>query len=517
MPMMLHIFLKDARRLWWVVLAAWVPLTALAWLDAARTDWLINQPEGWLNLLVPLAWACLIAMAVQEEPLADKQHFWITWPYRWPALLASKLLFVTAFIHIPALVADAAVVAAHGFPLGSSIPSLLWKQAVLAAVVTGPAMALASICRRIPHFLVAATLLFGGAAYLAAFSGTMRPWLAPDTLRGELPAIVVAASAVLVILLQYSRRRTGSSRVLAGVSVLAAVALYTSLTPTLTARLRVALHPDRTALSVRLSDSRPEVPRALWVRRTEAAFAFLAVPVTISPAPRAPEFLIDRPELELVASDGRRLRSVVPTPGYRPGPSDVIAYFVPSEQGQNWLGLRIPRRVMDQFRSGPVAIVGRSTMNLISRGETTWMPADGSTAVPGLGRCSAGEQAGQGSYGDGLLKVLCESLDPISSLTQVRLWNPRTGQSWRHRLGDSAPTMYGPREAWMSPLHRLQTFFQLSAGARTPQPGNEWLVPPEALAGARVAITPASITASAALSIELQAVALEEFVVTSKQ
>lgn len=83
--------------------------------------------------------------------------------------------------------------------------------------------------------------------------------------------------------------------------------------------------------------------------------------------------------------------------------------------------------------------------------------------------------------------------------------------------GDSAPTMYGPREAWLSPLHRLQTFFQLSAGARTPQPGNEWLVPPEALAGARVAITPASITASAALSIELQAVALEEFVVTAKQ
>lgn len=71
--------------------------------------------------------------------------------------------------------------------------------------------------------------------------------------------------------------------------------------------------------------------------------------------------------------------------------------------------------------------------------------------------------------------------------------------------------LYGPREAWLSPLHRLQTYFQLAAEARTPMPGNSWLVPPGALEGARVAITPKSIRGSAALVFEMRDVELGQF------
>ncbi|MBN9657486.1 MAG: hypothetical protein J0H49_04875 [Acidobacteria bacterium] len=517
MPIMLHIFLKDARRLWWVILATWVPLTALAWLDRWRTDWLISAPEGWLNLLVPLAWACLIAMVVQEEPLADKEHFWITWPYRWPVLLGSKVLFVTAFIHVPALVADAVVVTAHGFPLWGSMPALLGKQAVQAAVVTGPAVALAAVCHRIPHFLVAAILLFGGAAYVAAFSGPVPPWFAPDALRRELPAFVVASAAGVVILMQYSRRCTTSSRVVGGVSVVTAAALFGSLTPSLTARLRVALSPGQGELSLRLPVPRPEVPRALRVGRFQAEFDSLALPVTISPAPGGAEYLIDRPQIEIVGSNGQRLRSVIPAPGLHTGPYDMLAYFVLNQQGQHWLGLRIPRRAMDQFRGSQVAILGRSTVTFVERGETAWMPAGGSVAVPRLGRCRTEEPVDQLPYRDGMLKVVCESVAPISSLTEVRLWNPASGQSWRHHLGDSAAAAYGPREAWLSPLHRLQTYFQLAAGSRATMPGNRWLVPLEELNGARVAITPGWITRSATLTIELQALDLQAFVVAAEK
>ncbi|MGJ5820617.1 hypothetical protein [Paludibaculum fermentans] len=515
MPMMLHIFLKDARRLWWAVLATWVPLAALSWLDSWRTDWLIDAPEGWLNLLLPLAWACLTAMVVQEEPLADPDHFWITWPYRWPALLGSKVLFVIVFLHVPALVADCAVVSAHGFPLGHSMPALLGKQAVLAAVVTGPAMAMAAVCRRIPHFLVAAILLFGGAAYLAAFSGTVPPWTVPDEMRRRLPAGVVALAAALVIVLQYSRRRTTSSRVVGAVSVAAAAVLFAGLTPALTARLRVALNPKQAVLALRLSDARPEAPRTFRAGRTEATFVSIALPVTITPAPGAAEYLIDRPQVEITGAEGQRLRSVVPTPGHRPGPSDVLANFVLNDHGQDWLGLRIPRRAMDQIQAGRVTIVGRSTVNFVSRGETTWIAAGSGAAVPGLGRCMTEELTGQDAYREGLLKVVCEALTPISPLTEVRLWNEGMGRSWRRHLGDSAPVVYGPRTAWLSPLHRLQTHFQLAAGARRPLPGNGWLVPPEALTGGRVAITPGAMGESAALAIELRGVALGAFVVTS--
>lgn len=230
---------------------------------------------------------------------------------------------------------------------------------------------------------------------------------------------------------------------------------------------------------------------------------------------REAEFLIGRAQVELVGAQGQRLRSAVPATGYRRGPSDALAFFVLSEAGQSWLGLRVPRRAMDQFQGGPVTVLGQATVSFVGRGETTWIPVGGNAAVPGLGRCLTEEVARPVGYGEGMLKILCESVEPVASLTAARLWNPASGQSWNHHLGDSAPVLSGPREAWLSPLHRLQTYFQLAAGARTPMPGNSWLVPPEALEGARVAITPRLIRGSAALVFELRDVELGESVAPS--
>ncbi len=513
--MVLHIFLKDVHRLWWAVLATWVPLAALACLDRWRIDWVVSSPEGWLNLLLPLAWVCLIAMVVQEEPLADQGHFWTTWPYRWPVLLGAKVLFVATFIHLPALVTDSAVVASHGFSPWESLRPLLWKQAVLAAVLIVPAMALASVCRRITHFVVAAILIFGGAAYLAAFSGQTAPWITPDELRWEIPAMVLALAAGLVIVLQYSRRRTMSSRVVGAVAMAVATVLFACLTPSLTARLRMSLHPQQAELSLRLGASLPEPPQRLLNVRGLAAFVVVALPATLPMAPEGSELLLGPPLVEIVGADGGRLQSVIPSPSRRPGPSDLIAYVDPTDHGQGWLVLRIPRRVMAQFQDGPVAIRGRSTVSFVGRGETTWMPVGANAPVPGLGRCVSEGLDGQGVDGGGMLKVLCESLAPVSSLTEVRLWSPGTGRTWRHHLGDSAPVVYGPREAWLSPLHRLQTYFHLAEAARMPQSGSGWLVPPEVLTGARLAITPGSITGSAVMSIDIQHVALRDYVVTS--
>lgn len=106
MHLMLHIFKKDLRRLWPAVLIVLVLLAELARLDCWRKDWLATSAEGWLNLLLPLTWACLIALLVQQESLVGDRHF---------ALLGSKALFVLVFIHFPALLADMTILAFHGF------------------------------------------------------------------------------------------------------------------------------------------------------------------------------------------------------------------------------------------------------------------------------------------------------------------------------------------------------------------------------------------------------------------
>ena len=100
MHLMLHIFKKDLRRLWPAVLIMLALMAELARLDCWRKDSLATSAEGWLNLLLPLTWACLIALLVQQESLVGDRHFWITWPYRWQALLGSKALFVLLFIHV---------------------------------------------------------------------------------------------------------------------------------------------------------------------------------------------------------------------------------------------------------------------------------------------------------------------------------------------------------------------------------------------------------------------------------
>ena len=68
-------------------------LACLALLDSWRYDFESGLPETVLNLILPLVWGVLIALAVQLDPLTSDTAFWLTRPYRRPALLAAKILF----------------------------------------------------------------------------------------------------------------------------------------------------------------------------------------------------------------------------------------------------------------------------------------------------------------------------------------------------------------------------------------------------------------------------------------
>ena len=84
-----------------------------------------------------------MAHAITGAPAPRKKFYQV---------LYVQVLFAVAVIHLPGLLADAAVLAAHHFNPLAYLPQLLWKQAVVAALVTLPASAIAAMTRSTAQF-----------------------------------------------------------------------------------------------------------------------------------------------------------------------------------------------------------------------------------------------------------------------------------------------------------------------------------------------------------------------------
>jgi len=510
---MLHILKKDLRRLWPAVLISLVLLAELTRLDCWRKDWLATSAEGWLNLLLPLTWGCLIALLVQQESLVGDQHFWITWPYRWQTLLGSKALFVLAFVHLPALLADATILEFHGFQPTEYASRLIWKQVLLAATVTAPALGLATLFESIAGFLLAAIVLVGAAAYLVSTQEPLRvPWLPVDEIRSDLATCVLALTAGVIILVQYVRRLTAPSRIAGAGAMVFAGLLFGYLPPAVIARIRSTLHPAAADISFRLASSGSELPPGFEISRSGPEIVLVALPVVVSGVSDTEEVRFNPLSVEIVGPDGQRYRTPPNKAPRNFEKVDLDAFLVPNGQRPKWLLLRLRRSIMDNIKEGSVTIRAVYEVNFHRTGQTVWMPVGSSTTKAGVIRCSSSMIESLNVYEEGMLKVWCESPYPISPGTGVRLWQPETGGEWKQHLGDSAPNASGPRETWLSPLNRLQTFFHLVSDKRDNSPGNRWLVPREALVNGKLAMTPDAITAWATGDLELRNISLRDYV-----
>ena len=177
MKLMLLTLRKDLRRLWPVILLTLVMLAALGRMDRWRADWMVSSTESWLTILLTLAWSCLAALAVLEEPLVGDRHFWTTRPHRWLPLLSAKIVFVLLTIHLPLLLENGYVLLARGFNPAADLGNLLAKQALIFGAVTLPAIAVATVVRTFTHFVTAA---FAVAVTVLIVNGgfePVAPWL----------------------------------------------------------------------------------------------------------------------------------------------------------------------------------------------------------------------------------------------------------------------------------------------------------------------------------------------------
>jgi hypothetical protein len=209
----LHIFRKDARHLrieiaGVLLLTFFLVLTGVQTWDQVQERGGTRDFDGPFTVLLPLAWCLLIARVVQVEALPGDRHFWLTRPYSRTGLVLSKLLFIGAFISLPFMMAQAAIVAFSGLPVFSHLSGLLWNQLLVSAILLLPAAAVASLTRNLAQFLPAAVLTTGLVMIPVAEHRTSwdLEWI--RTTVGLSLAVLITS---LVVWRQYRLRRAGNT------------------------------------------------------------------------------------------------------------------------------------------------------------------------------------------------------------------------------------------------------------------------------------------------------------------
>ena len=519
MRLILHVVEKDVRRLWPAAAITWVMLGALAWADRWRADWLASPMEGWMNLLLTMAWGMLAAAVVLEEPLVGECHFWTTRPHRWPDLFAAKLTFVVFTIHLPSLLADSFVLGARGFFPMDYLGSLLWKQFLFFAAVTLPSIALACLVRNFTHFVVVVFAIAAGIAVLnGGFQRVPEFQRQAHEVRYAAIRVSLAAAALAVICIQYARRRVIPSRVVATTAMIVA----TSLAAWLPARAEYAV----------LSRGAQEIPQvSLRKSSTEEASAVAAgisgqervalLPIAIARSASSDPLHVPFVEVEIATPDGARLNSIVPSPNRPFQKIDLMAYTISRPPGEykspqtdfdvppDWLALRFSAPAWERFKNTRVRIHGRMAFDFYRRYATAHLPPDGSGDVPGLGHCTV--MTVDDRFYEAMLKVFCESPRELPAAS-IRLRHDPSGREWKLRLNSAVTYTPGPHDTWLSPLHRAQSFFRLTRSMES-RPGSQWLVPISYVPSLRVEISPERVTGHGLALFDFGEVALASWLV----
>ena len=225
----LHIFRKDMRHLRFEIAGILLLLIILVLASVQTWEGLQSRggpgsdSDGPLAVLLPIAWSLLIARAIQTEALPGDRHFWLTRPYSRTGLLLSKALLVVAFINLPLLLAQAAIISLDGLPLLSNFGGLVWNQVLITVLLLLPVAAIAALTRNLAQFLPAVVLT--GALLAGPVSGH-NPMGDLEWIRSSLGLLIAAAIGVLVLQRQYRLRRSANTAFLAVGTTFAGMILY---------------------------------------------------------------------------------------------------------------------------------------------------------------------------------------------------------------------------------------------------------------------------------------------------
>lgn len=407
MKQTIHIFTKDLRRFSWEIALSLILLALYAWCQPVTWNPMnaifMAQVNSWRYLganvcgfLLILAWAAMLIRLISEDSPTDDRQFWITRPYRWPSLLAAKVLFFMIVVNVPLFIVQSGLLRAGGFPPFHYLARLLAMQLVLAACYLCIA-ALAAVAR--------GGRQFARAAIVVLIFFVIVLWLGLSTDRAVgfdlhinspldwISETLLIALPLVVIVLQYARRRTAQSRwILVGGGLVLVIltaaqpantlneAEYPLLAPGMEPRLEVSLEPPlrpgTTASPIRNGRSRGKT-------------VLLNLPLSGADMPAGYLARINAIRITLQASDGTRWDSGWKN-AYHLFPDDPDFPHDPARKV--WRGLDTPLEVDGNFfdhakdTSVTVRVATAGTLFRDHQGPAL-TPVDGQITVPNFGYC----------------------------------------------------------------------------------------------------------------------------------
>ncbi len=224
MKQVLHIFRKDVRHRWIELVVLLALLIAYAWNEMrswSRPGSMAYGVAGFfyggtpelLRIMVPLTWIFLVIRIVQDESLVGDRQFWVTRPYNWRQLLTAKLLFAFCFINIPLFLLQSYLLFKAGFSPQQHLAALLAVELTIAFIVIFPVLGLSTLTASLAQFALAVVgiILYSS---VGVFVSSKIPSSSFGDEAGGLVSVLSVAVLLAVIYLQYSRRKTRTSRLL---------------------------------------------------------------------------------------------------------------------------------------------------------------------------------------------------------------------------------------------------------------------------------------------------------------
>ncbi|HVH88861.1 MAG TPA: hypothetical protein VM912_19230 [Terriglobales bacterium] len=416
-----HIFRKDVRHFWKEIILSWGLLGLFVYQAAHKRGgsdaaylgaglfWQLSAE--FVGLLLILSWWTLIVRLIHDESLAGDRQFWVTRPYRWPQLLAEKILFIVLYINLPLLVGQVAILKLTGFPALTYLGGLLTMQATITMIFLLPVFLLAVVSARFVQVIVAG---FAAVLYLSVHSFMIEK--IPNSSMQHAASVldtlftIIAICAVLtVIFLQYGRRQTLISRSIIGATALL-MTLFAAITPyeSLIAREFPRTgenNPLRIALDTRTPEKPFIPPRPPREQKTEKKIS-IAIPLLSSTsgadivAIRGMRFSFDLPKGRAWRSNWQGQYGIVLLP-----------------DSPEYASFQIPKEIFNSMSSTSVDIKLELALALYRRGRNQWQirAEDEDFPAPQLGICKGVQYPTQGFQcraplqGPGLMLASVES------------------------------------------------------------------------------------------------------------
>lgn len=382
MKMILHILLKDLRRHRLEIAGFLLVCVSWAWQQAHPfgLEWM--QQRELIPILLFGLWFLLTVRLVQGECLVGDREWWPTHPYRWPQLMAAKVLALILCLNLPLLIAQLYLLHHAKIPISwALVPGLVVLEGMFFVFFTFSAAVLASITASIVQWVITVVGLI-----LAGIALSWLPWSKlPDGLSegdevaGWIGFGIVVPAMVLVLVWQFARRRETPARWLLGISLLT-IPLCIFLSSTSVVR-DIAYPQVHAASPVQLSISENGSGKREFRRIRSVERTGIAIPI------------VDRAldSDSIVKVDGYRTEFSGPGWHWQTEWNNRSITFTHASPGY-YLEVEMPDEIVDKIAQGNTSVKMEVAFNVYQLGHAQMVDTrPNAFDVPGVGRCEWSE------------------------------------------------------------------------------------------------------------------------------